>query len=135
MGVEYASITAALALLGSSLGGAFASALPTTTTKGSSLVAAVATARHVPSASARTAYAKAPYRKPQLRYLYAIGWVASASDVGKCTAAKLLGPDPTVAATQALQGSPKVLAVLRRAHVTVAAAASAIGRGVADGCP
>lgn len=135
MGVEYASITAALALLGSSLSGAFASVLPTTSIKGSSLAAAVATAHHVPSAPARAAYAKAPYGKPELRYLYAIGWIASASDVGKCTAAKLLGPDPTVAATQALQGSSKVLALLRRAHITVAAAAGAIGRGVTDGCP
>jgi len=135
VGVEYASITAAMALLGSSLSGAFASVLPSTTIKGATVVAAVARAHHVPSGSARAAYRQAPYKRPELRYLYAIGWVASASDHDKCVAARLLGPDPAVAATQALQGSPKVLALLRRAHVTVPAAAGAIGRGVTDGCP
>ena len=75
-----------------------------------------------------------PYRKPALRYLYTVGWVSAASDLNSCKAAQLLGPDPAVAAAQALRGSPKTLALLRAAHLTVGQAATAIARGTTDGC-
>jgi hypothetical protein len=39
-----------------------------------------------------------------------------------------------MAASQALRASPNALALLRRAHLTVARAAAAIGRGTTDGC-
>jgi hypothetical protein len=132
--VEYASITAALSILGSSLSGALGSALPSSFAKGAAVVTAVARSHHISATSARGAYGKAPYRRPELRYLYAVGWVSSASDLAKCRAAELLGPDPKSAAEQALQKSPKMLALLQRAHVTVAQAAAALGRGVTDGC-
>ena len=134
MGVEYASIAAALSILASSLSGTFGSVLPSTTAKGASLVAAVARSHDVSSASARTAYGKAPFSRPELRYLYAVGWISSNSDIGKCKAAQLLGPDPTVASEQTLQSAAKALALLRRAHVTLAQAAAALGRGLTDGC-
>jgi hypothetical protein len=60
--------------------------------------------------------------------------VSAASDLSSCEAAQVLGPDPTVAAAQALRGSPKTLAMLRAAHVSVGQAAAAIGRGTTDGC-
>jgi hypothetical protein len=40
----------------------------------------------------------------------------------------------TAAAAHALQGSPKTLALLHAAHITVGQAAAAIGRGTNDGC-
>ena len=131
---EYATVTAALAMLASSLTGAFGSALPSTDAKAVSIVSAVARSHHVSGSRARGAYEEAPYRKPALRYLYTVGWVSAASDLNSCKAAQLLGPDPAVAAAQALRGSPKTLALLRAAHLTVGQAATAIARGTTDGC-
>jgi hypothetical protein len=134
VGVEYATVTAALAMLASSLSGALGSVLPSSDVKAASLVSAAARSHHVSGARARTAYAKAPYRKPALRYLYAVGWVGAASNLASCRAGQVLGPDPGAAAAEALRGSPKSLAALRAAHVTVGQAAAAIGRGTTDGC-
>ena len=134
--VEYAGITAALAILVSSLSGVVGSvgALPSNDVKASALVSAAARSHHVPGTEARTAYARAPYRKPVLRYLYAVGWVGATSDRAACTAALLLGPKPSEAAAEALRPIPKLLARLRAAHLTVGQAATAIGRGTTDGC-
>ena len=132
--VEYATITAALAMLVSSLNGVLVSALPSTNARAASLVTSVARSHHLSGSQAHTAYTAAPYRKPALRYLYAMGWVGSASDLNACKAAQILGPDPNVAATQALQASPKALALLRTAHLTVRQGAAAIARGSTDGC-
>lgn len=132
--VEYASITAALTIFVTSLSGTFASGLSSNTTKSAGLVAAFARSHHVSAPQARAAYAAAPYTKPALRYLYAVGWVGAASNLTTCKVAQVLGPDPSVAAAQALQGSPKALALLHSAHVSVSQAASAIGHGSTDGC-
>jgi hypothetical protein len=132
--VEYAAITAALAILASSVGGVLNSVVPVTDLKAAQQVSSVARSHHVAGPRARAAYEHAPYRKPALRYLYAVGWVGAASNLGQCKAAQLLGPDPRDAAAQAIEASPKTLAALRAAHVTVAQAATAIGRGTTDGC-
>ena len=134
--VEYASITAALAILASSLGGALGSSvvLPSTDAKASALVAKVAAKQRVPGADARSAYARAPFRRPVLRYLYVVGWVTAAKDRAACQAALLLGPKPKDVAAQLIRRSPKMLARLRPAHVTVNQAATALGRGTNDGC-
>jgi hypothetical protein len=132
--VEYATVTAALAMLASSLSGALGSVLPSSDAKATAAVATIARSHHLAGPVARAAYAKAPYSRPALRYLYAVGWVSAASDLGSCKAAQILGPDPTVAAAHALRGSPKTLAMLRAAHVSVGQAAAAIGRGTTDGC-
>ena len=63
-----------------------------------------------------------------------MGWVGAASNLATCKATQLLGPDPSVAAAQAIQGSPKALSLLRAAHITVSQAAAAMGRGSTDGC-
>jgi hypothetical protein len=119
--VEYASITAALAILASSLGGALGSAgaLPSTNVKAAALVSTAAAKQKVQGADARAAYARAPFRRPALRYLYVVGWVTAARDRTACQAALLLGPDPRAVATHAIRRSLKMLARLRSAHVTV----------------
>jgi hypothetical protein len=132
--VEYASITAALTIFVTSLTGVYASGLTSSSAKTANLVASIGRAHHVPAPKARAAYAAAPYGKPALRYLYAVGWVGAASNLGTCKGTQLLGPDPTSAAAQALQASPKALALLHSAHITVSQAAAAIGRGSTDGC-
>ncbi len=131
---EYATVTAALSLLASSLTGTLGSALPSSNAKAAAAVATIARSHHVSGARARAAYEHAPYRTPALRYLYSIGWVSAASDLNACKAAQVIGPNPVTAATQALRGPQKTLALLRSAHVTVGAAAAAIGRGTTDGC-
>jgi hypothetical protein len=134
--VEYGSITAALAILVSSLGGVLGSvgALPATDARATALVATAARSQHVSGPQARAAYASAPYRKPVLRYLYALAWVTAAADRAKCNAQLLLGPDPREAAVAAIKQKAKLLARLRAAHITVSQAATAIGRGTRDGC-
>ena len=133
---EYGGIVAALATLVVSLTAAFASvgALPAVDSKATTAVAAAAKSKHVSGAEARAAYAKAPYRKPVLRYLYAVAWVGAASDKTKCHAAILLGPDPKAAAAAAIRRSPKLLSRLRAAHVTVSQASTAMSRGMVEGC-
>jgi hypothetical protein len=133
--VEYASITAALAILATSLSGAIGSVtLPSTDAKATALVASAARSSHVSGPAAKAAYDKAPYRKTSLRYLYAVAWVAAAKDRAKCQAQLLLGPDPRVAAAAAIRQTPRLLTRLRKAHVTVSQAATALGRGTEDGC-
>lgn len=125
-----------MAILASSLGGVLGSVavLPATDVKAAALVSKVAARQDVRNADARAAYAKAPYRRPAIRYLYAVGWVSAAKDRGACQAALLLGPKPKDAATQLIRRSPKLLARLRAARVTVSQAATALGRGTMDGC-
>lgn len=134
--VEYASITAALAILASSLGGSLGSAvaLPSTDVKAAVLVSRVAVKQKVQGAEARAAYARAPFRRPALRYLYVVGWVTAAKDRTACQAALLLGPEPKEAATQLIRRSPKMLERLRSADVTIGQAATALARGTKDGC-
>ena len=133
---EYGGIVAALATLVVSLTTAFASvgALPALDSKATAAVAAAAKAKHVSGAEARAAYAKAPYRKPVLRYLYAMSWVGAASDKASATPRSCSAPIRRSAAAAAIRRSPKLLARLRAAHVTVSQASTAIGRGMVDGC-
>lgn len=132
--VEYAGLTAAMALLVSSLSGVLGSTLPGNNVRASALVTSVATAHRLPGAKARAVYAHAPLKKPGLRFLYTVGWLSSAANLATCKAAELLGPDPLVVARQEIQATPKVLAGLKAAHVSVNEAALALARGATDGC-
>lgn len=130
---EYGGIVATMAVLVASLSGVLGS-LPATDGKAIAGVAAFAHSQHVSGREAKAAYGRAPYRKPSLRYLYAVSWVAAAKDRAKCQTQLVLGPDPRVAAATAIRKTPKLLARLRAAHLTVNQAATAIGRGTTDGC-
>ena len=134
--VEYAGITAAITLLVSSLSGVAGSIaqLPLNEVRATALVATAARSHHVSGPEAQAAYANAPYHKPLLRYVYAVSWVAAASDRAACKAALLLGPKPSEAAVQAIRRTPKLLVRLRAAHLTLSQAAAAMGRGTTDGC-
>ncbi len=127
---EYSSITAALAVLVSSLTGVLATALPTSYATATALVTAAARSNHVPGAEAHAAYVRAGYSKPALRYLYSAAWIDSTSHPTACHGAQ----EPAVGAAKAIQGSPAFLAQLRATHLTVHQAATAIGRGLRDGC-
>lgn len=135
--VEYAGITAALAVLVSSLGGLAAdvgTTLPATHARAVHLVSTAAKREHVRAAQARLAYRKAPYRTAALKYLYTVGWVGATADAATCMVGRLLGPPPKREVLAALGRSPALLAALRKARIPRAAAATAIARGVTDAC-
>jgi len=132
--VEYASIVSAVSFFVASLSGAYGSLLPSTAATARAGAVSIARSHNLSGAQAKTAYAKAPFKRPALRYLYAVGFVGSASNLAACKAAQILGPDPTSAATQSLEASPRAVATLRASHVTIAEAASAIGKGTTAGC-
>ena len=133
---EYGGIAAAMATLVASLTVAFTAgySLPTIDAKATSAVTAAATKKHVSGAEAKAAYANAPFRKPVLRYLYAMAWVSAASDKTKCHAQLLLGGDPKAAAAAAIKRSPKMVARVKAAHITISQASTALARGLTDGC-
>jgi hypothetical protein len=131
---EYAAVTAAISLLASSLTGAFGSALSSNDVKTAALVASLARTHNLSATEARAAYKHAPYGRPALRYLYALGWLSAASNPTFCKLEQALGGDPATATAQSLRSSPKIVATLGKAHITVTDAATAIGRGTTDGC-
>ena len=75
--VEYAGIVA-LALLASTLTGAYGqnvAAVFASSGAGVTAVGKAARAQHVSVTGAKAAYKRAPYAKPVLKYLYAMGWI------------------------------------------------------------
>ncbi len=135
--VEYGSLTSALAVLASALAGLVSipvGSLPATDGKATALVTATAARQHVDAAKASSVYRRAPYGKPFLRYLYTVGWMSRSRSGAWCAFDRAAGADPVDDAAKRIRSSKKLLARLRVAHVTVTAAASAIGKGVASAC-
>jgi hypothetical protein len=135
--IEFATITSAIAVLAASLSGLQARMLDRLT--GSNAVAvrqAVvrATAEGVPRAGARAAFARAPYRRPALRYVYATAWAAGAKDVTACALAKLDVDATRDFAVKALRGDRGTLRGLGRLHLTVSQTATAFAQGFVSAC-
>lgn len=135
---EYALITAVVASLALSLAtipeSQLARRLPVTAARAQALVTKSAHAKHVPPAQARAVMAKAPYRRPALRYLYAEGWLGGRTRPSDCVFARAT-PDSTQAELAASIGrNASLRARLRRMHVTVDQAAAALTRGTAAAC-
>ena len=135
---EYALVTAAVASLAISIAtipeGRLAARLPTTTAKAQALVAHDARTHGVPAAQARTILARAPYRQPPLRYLYASGWLDGRKDRTSCIFAKTTPADTTAEVTRAIRRNGTLVARLARMHVTVGQAAGAVVRGASAAC-
>ena len=137
MGVEYAGILAAVSLMAITLTGAYGksiSAVFTTSGAGVAAVAKAAKAQKVSPAGAKTAYKRAPYRKPVLKYLYALGWIGGTKNPGQC-GLTLLGQDAAKdQAVRELRADAKLVAQLKRRSVSVSAAANALTAGVVSAC-
>ena len=137
MAVEYAGILAAVALMAATLTGAYGKSVTAVFSTGTAGVAAVATAakaQKVSTAGARAAYARAPYRKPALKYLYALGWIGGTRNAGQC-GLTLLGQDTAKdQAARELRTNAKLVAQLRKRGVSVSAAANALTSGVVSAC-
>jgi len=135
--IEYGSLTSALAVLASALAGLVSvpvASLPATDGKATVLVTATAAKQHVDAAKARSVYRRAPYGKPFLRYLYTVGWMSGSRNRAWCAFDLATGADPADDAAKQIRSNKKLLTRLRGAHITVAAAASAVGKGTASAC-
>ncbi len=135
--VEYASLVAALAVLTSTLSGTYGkhvAALPTSGAAAIRLVNAGARAQHVSPAGARAAYARAPYRRPVLKYLYAAGWIGGTKNPASCIYVLGETQDAQIEAVRELRHNAKVVRQLRRLHVPVRVGAAALVKGLVSAC-
>jgi hypothetical protein len=135
--VEYASVVAAMSILVSTITGAFGAklaALPTSEGKAVAAVSAGARAQHVSAREARVVYRKAPYSKPVLKYLYAVGWIGGKRSPASCLFAKTDAGGTQNDALSEIRKNAKVVRELHRAHVGLRAAAVVLVRGIASAC-
>jgi hypothetical protein len=135
--VEYGSLVAALAVLVSTIGGAFGAnlaALPSSSGAALTAVTAGARAQNVPPRPARAAYQRAPYAKPVLKYLYAVGWIGGTKSPASCLFARVSRGQTETEARAEIRKSPKLVRKLARRGVSVATAARVLVAGIASAC-
>jgi Flp pilus assembly pilin Flp len=137
MAVEYAGILAAVSLLAITLSGAYGESVTAVFTRSGAGIAAVAKAakaQKVSQAGAKTAYNRAPYRKPALKYLYALGWIGGTKNPAQC-GLTLLGQDAArEQAAREMRANAKLVAQLKKRSISVSAAANAVTAGVVSAC-
>ena len=137
MAVEYAGVLAAVTLMAVTLTGAYGknvTAVFNTSSVGIAAVGKAAKAQNVSPAGARTAYQRAPYTKPALRYLYALGWIGGTRNLTRC-GLTLLSPDAARdVAVQQIRQNPKLFGQLKRRGITAVGAATAVTKGVVSAC-
>lgn len=135
--VEYAGIVSAMAILASTLSGAFGerlAVLPSTSGTAIAQVSAGARAHGVPPAQARAAYKRAPYSKPVLRYLYAIGWIGGKRSPLSCLFARVSPAETRVETRAEIRKNAKLVRQLKRRNVTQQRAAAVVAAGIASAC-
>jgi hypothetical protein len=135
--VEYAGILAAVTLMAVTLTGAYGKNVTAVFDSSSVAITAAgkaAKAQKVSPAGARNAYRRAPYKKPALKYLYALGWIGGTRNKGQC-GLTLLSPDAARdVATEQIRANPKLSAQLKRRGIRARGAATAITEGVVSAC-
>jgi hypothetical protein len=135
--VEYASIVSVMAVLAATLSGAFGqrlAILPTSSGTALSSLAAGAKAQNVPPGEARAAYKRAPYSKPVLKYLYAVGWIGGKKSALSCLFARVQRDETEAEALREIRKSPKLVRQLKRRDVPQKQAAEVVVAGVASAC-
>ena len=135
--VEYAGIVAAISLLAATLTGAYGQNVAAVFASSGASVAAVAKAAKkegVSSVGAKAAYKRAPYRKPALRYLYALGWIGGTKNLGQC-GLTLLGQDAVKKHTEReIRKNPKLVTQLKKRAISAKTASGALVSGVVSAC-
>lgn len=97
-------------------------------------VGSAARSQGVPSSAAKAAYRRAPYAKPALKYLFALGWIGGKKNWVQCRL-MLVNEDAAVRqAEQDLRERPKLVAQLRKRAVSVRDAAVALVKGAVSAC-
>jgi len=135
--VEYASLVAAMAVLTASLTGAFGqklAVLPTSSGAAISTLNTAAGSQKVPAGGARAAYKRAPYSKPVLKYLYAVGWIGGKKSPVSCLFARVSRDDTEEEALGEIRRNAKLVKQLRRVRVSQRQAASVVVEGIASAC-
>src|SRR5215471_1461801 len=126
-----------MSILVSTITGAFGghlAALPTREGTAIASVNAAARSQKVSGAQARAAYRKAPYSKPVLKYLYAVGWIGGKKSPASCLFAKTDAGGTAQEAFTEMRKNPKLVRALRRAHVGLKQAATVLTAGIASAC-
>jgi hypothetical protein len=135
--VEYAGIVAAISLLAATLTGAYGNNVAAVFASSGASVAAVAKAaqkERVSTARAKAAYRRAPYRKPALKYLYALGWIGGTKNLSQC-GLTLLSPDAMKEqAEKGIRGNAKLMTQLKKRAISARTAAGALVEGVVSAC-
>lgn len=137
MVVEYAGIVAAISLLSATLTGAYGNDVAAVFASGGAGVAAAVKAAHaqkVSATGAKQAYRRAPYRKPGLKYLYALGWIGGKKNIAQCGLTLLAPGVMRQQAERGVRSNAKLRAQLRRRGIAVRAAATALVSGVVSAC-
>jgi hypothetical protein len=134
---EYASLVAAISILASTIAGTFGNnfaSLPTSTGTALAAVSAGAKAQGVPPGEARQAYNRAPYSKPILKYLYAIGFIGGKKSAFSCLFARASRGGTEAEALAEIRKNAKLLKQLKRRGVTAKRAATVVVAGIASAC-
>lgn len=135
--VEYAGIVAAISLLAATLTGAYGqnvTAVFASNAVGVAAVAKAAKSQKVRVKGAKAAYKRAPYSKPALKYLYAIGWVGGMRNRSQC-GLTLIGQNAAKAqAVREIRSNRKLMRQLRKRALNAKAAATALVKGVVSAC-
>lgn len=134
---EYISVTAAVSLvaltIGGHLGGRIA-ALPASNAVALELVTSGARAQKVSVSGARAAYARAPYKKPVLRYLYAAGWIGGKKHRTSCLLTRIAPRHSQELAAGEIQRNDELKTQLRKRGVSARVAAGVLVKGVVSAC-
>lgn len=135
--VEYAALVSAFSLLAATLSGSYGQNVAAVFASGATGISAVgkaARSQKVSSAGAKAAYKRAPYTKPALKYLYAMGWIGGTKNPGQC-GLTLLGQNAVKQQTeQQIRSNARLRTQLRKRAVSVGAAATALVKGVVSAC-
>ena len=137
MAVEYAGILAAVSLMAITLTGAYGknvSAVFESSGVGITAVGKAAKAQKVAPAGAKAAYKRAPYVKPALKYLYALGWIGGTKNSGACGLTLLGESAARDQAAREMRSNTKLVAQLKKRAISVSAAANAVTKGVVSAC-
>ena len=135
--VEYASVVSAVAVLVSTITGAFGgkvAALPTRDAGALTAVAAGANAQKVSAREARVVYKRAPYSKPVLKYLYTVGWIGGKKNALSCLFARTQRADTEREAAREIRKNAKLVRQLRRVRVSLQTASKTLVAGIASAC-
>jgi hypothetical protein len=135
--VEYAGILAGLSLLAATLSGAYGQNVTAVFAADGAGVAAAARAahvQHISTAGAKAAYKKAPYSKPGLKYLFALGWIGGTKNQSQCGLTLLGEGAARDQAADGIRKNAKLRAQLARRSISVTAAANALTKGVVSAC-
>jgi hypothetical protein len=137
MGVEYGGILAAVTLMAITLTGAYGknvSAVFESSGVGITAVGKAAKAQKVAPVGAKAAYKRAPYVKPALKYLYALGWIGGTKNPGACGLTLLGEGAAKDAAARQIRSNPKLVVQLKKRAISVSTAANAVTKGVVSAC-